>query len=153
MPANYLQEEVFNEVEPIVTGMGFKIVELKVFRSRKQNRLYLVVYRREGVGINDCTAISRNISPRLELIEEFVDPTIEVSTPGIKRVIKSREEFILFEGRGVRILLHNEQEWRGGLIEGATPDALILKKAGKTMEIKFAEIKKARLDYTQEVNK
>jgi len=40
-----LDEQLRNEVEPIVSGMGFSLVELRHNRSRQQNHITLVVYR------------------------------------------------------------------------------------------------------------
>ena len=141
-----LDEQLRNEVEPIVSGMGFSLVELRHNRSRKQNHITLVVYRPEGVGVNDCAAISKNLYPRLELIEGLENLRFQVSSPGLDRVLKSEREYTIFAGRGVRVMLHGQKEWIRGKIEGVQEGVLSLDEDGKMKKIKIADIRKAKLD-------
>jgi ribosome maturation factor RimP len=146
-----LEEKITMQVRPIVDGMGFSLVELRHARSKHQSYISIIVYRPEGVGIEDCAAISRNLYPLLELEEELGDFRLEVSSPGLGRVIKSRQEYEIFRGRGLRILRVGTEEWSGGVIEGLRGDSLVLKERGAVTEIPLAEIRKARLDDGQEV--
>jgi len=141
-----LDEQLRNEVEPIVSGMGFSLVELRHNRSRKQNHITLVVYRPEGVGVNECAAISKNLYPRLELFEELENLRFQVSSPGLDRVLKSEREYAIFAGRGVRVMLHGQKEWIRGKIEGVQEGVLSLDEDGKMKKIKIADIRKAKLD-------
>lgn len=152
MISGYVQQSIVKEVEPIITGMGFALVELKFGRSKNQNHVSITVYRSEGVGIDDCAAISKNLLPRLELIEWLDNLRFEVSSPGVERVIKRREEYKIFIGIGVRILLSGEKDWIKGIIDNVSKEKLFLNQKGRIMEIRFDDIQKARLDYTQEVS-
>ena len=141
-----LDKQLRNEVEPIVSGMGFSLVELRHNRSRQQNHITLVVYRPEGVGVNECAAISKNLHPRLELIEGLENLRFQVSSPGLDRVLKSEREYTIFTGRGVRVMLHGQKEWIRGKIEGVQEGVLSLDEDGKMKKIKIADIRKAKLD-------
>jgi len=134
-----LDEQLRNEVEPIVSGMGFSLVELRHNRSRQQNHITLVVYRPEGVGVNECAAISKNLHPRLELIEGLENLRFQVSSPGLDRVLKSEREYTIFAGRGVRVMLHGQKEWIRGKIEGVQEGVLSLDEDGKMKKIKIAD--------------
>jgi len=141
-----LDEQLHNEVETIVSGMGFSLVELRHNRSTNQNHITLVVYRPEGVGVNDCAAISKNLHPRLELIEGLENLRFQVSSPGLDRVLKSEREYTIFAGRGIRLMLHGQREWIRGKIEGVQEGVLSLDEDGKMKKIKIADIRKAKLD-------
>jgi ribosome maturation factor RimP len=145
-----LLDSVRDEVKPIINGMGFKIVELKLGLSHNLCHISVVVYSRNGVGINDCSAISKNILPRLELIEELDNITLEVTSPGIDRQIKSKEEYYIFKNKGIKLLLDGDSEWTGGLISEMKENKLFLLKGKEIIEIDMDSIKKAKLDYTQE---
>jgi ribosome maturation factor RimP len=138
-------------VTPIVEGMGFALVELRHNRSRRQNHVSVVVYRPQGVGVEDCAAMSRTLYPRLELIEGLEDLRLEVSSPGLDRVIKSFEEFGIFKGRGVRVLRVGCDDFLPGIIVEVTGETLVLRARGETIEIRRADIRKARLDSAEEV--
>lgn len=133
-------------VEPIVAGMGFSLVELRHTRSHRLNHVSVIVYRPEGVGVEDCASLSRTLYPRLELEEDLQDLRLEVSSPGLDRVIKSFEEFAIFQGRGVRVLREGADDYLRGRIEAVRGDTLVLESPGETIEIRRADIRKARLD-------
>jgi ribosome maturation factor RimP len=139
------------EVRPIVAGMGFRLVELRHGQSHKQNHVSITVYRPEGVSVNDCAALSRMLYPRLELIEEMENLRLEVTSPGLDRVIKSPEEYEIFQGRGARVLTRNEGRWLGGTIQGVSDGALRLRGREATLDIPLEDIQKARLDDSEEV--
>lgn len=130
--------------------MGFEVVEVKLGLSHKLSHISIVVYNKNGVGINDCSSISRNILPRLELIEELDNITLEVTSPGIDRQIKSKEEYDIFVGRGIKLLLIDSSEWTGGIISEVKNNKLFLLKEKEIIEIEMNSIKKAKLDYSQE---
>ena len=144
--ATELQEQIRCEVEPIVAGMGFTLVELRHSRSKNQNHVILVVYRSDGVGVNECAAISKNLYPRLELIDGLENLQLQVSSPGLDRILKSEEEYSIFRGRNVKVMLHGETEWIRGKIESVEGGELSLQTGGETRRVKMDEIRKAKLD-------
>ena len=142
------EQLLLNEVEPIVAGLGFQLVELRFGRSTKQTHLSVCIYHPDGVGINDCAVVSRTLKPRLELLEGLDDLRLEVSSPGIDRTLKDRREYDIFTGKGVRLKI--ESDWLGGVLDGTTPDAVILRQGSGRTPVPFKQIKKAKLDYSQE---
>ena len=145
-----MRDTIEAEVAPIVEGMGFSLVELKLGLSHKQARVTVVVYRPQNLGIDDIAKLSRVIRPRLDLIEGLENVTLVVTSPGVDRVIKSRQEFAIFKGRGTRILVEGEADWHCGVIEDADEKTVVLETKNGTEALDIDRIKKARLDYTQE---
>lgn len=141
-------ETVRREVTPIIEGLGFSVVELNIGRSTHQINVAIVIYKPEGVGIEDCAVVSRTLRPRLELLEGSDNMRLEVSSPGLERVIKSRAEYALFTGRGVSVLVSGERQ--EGIIAGVTEDSLLLDCRGERKIINFEQIRKAKLDYKLE---
>ena len=146
MYSEFVSETVRKEVEPILKGMGFGLVELAIARLKGGTRVEIVIHGPSGVGIDDCSQVSRLLFPRLETIEGLSDVSLEVSSPGIERVLKSPEEYPLFQGRGVRILMDGETEWIGGNLEKAENGVLSLRTEGRLAELAYSSIRKARLD-------
>jgi ribosome maturation factor RimP len=149
MYSENVKETVRKEVEPIVKGMGFSLVELTVARLKGATRVGVVIHSPSGVGIDECSEVSRLLFPRLETletIEGLSGVSLEVSSPGIERVMKSSEEYPLFQGRGIMLLMAGETEWIGGVLEKAENGVLALRAGGKLTEFPFSSIRKARLD-------
>ncbi len=146
MYSEFVNETVRKEVEPILKGMGFSLVELAIARLKGGTRVGIVIYGPSGVGVEDCSEVSRLLFPRLETIEGLSDVSLEVSSPGIERALKSPGEYPIFQGRGIRILVEGETEWIGGTLEKAENGVLALRTEGRHAEFAFSSIRKARLD-------
>lgn len=147
----YLDAEIRAAIEPVLSGMGFSLVELSVGRLRGSTHVSVVLYRRDGVGIDECAEASRLLLPRLETLEGLGDVSLEVSSPGIERQIRGPAEYDIFKGRGVRVLAGDEKEWIGGIIDGVEGGTLWLKRGRERKGLAISSIRKARLDYSVEI--
>jgi ribosome maturation factor RimP len=57
-----------------------------------------------GIGIEDCTRVSRQVSPALDVADPiFGSYELEVSTPGIERPVQRAEDFARFAGCEIRL--------------------------------------------------
>lgn len=146
-----LTEEIFGDVEPIIKGMGFDLVELRSMKTKNGAQVYAVVYRSSGVDLDSCSDILKTIRPRIQMIAGNPDVHIEVSSPGMERVLKDKREFGIFLGRGIRVLARDRADWIGGVVAGVSGDGLHLDTGKEKVFLSYADIKKAKLDYTQEV--
>jgi ribosome maturation factor RimP len=142
---------IIQEISPVIEGMGYQLVELKLGRSKKLDDITVVIYKAAGISLDDCTRVSRNILPRLELLDNLENLALKVTSPGITRVFKGINEYRIFIGKGVKVLLADTGEWIGGIIHSVTENILTIIKDDKEMNINFDNIKKAKLDYTEEV--
>ena len=138
-------------IQPLLDGLGFSLVELAVGRLKGSPRVSCVIYRPGGVGINECARASELILPRLQTVEGLADVSLEVSSPGIERALRSPSEYGIFTGRGVRVLAGDATEWLSGVIARADGTTLWLRRGPGTVELAISSIRRARLDYAAEV--
>jgi ribosome maturation factor RimP len=127
------------------------IIEASVSRHRGSVQAKLVVYKKEGVGVADCSRVHRAIEPRLSLAYPDHEIFIEVASPGIDRIIKDASEFAVFIGRGVRCYRTDISDWTAGIVTETSGNRLVLRNASGSVEIPYEAIAKAKLDYSQEV--
>lgn len=151
MYSDELAREVHDAIEPVLSGMGYALVECAIGRRKGSTQVSVVIYRRQGVGVDDCAAVSELLLPRLETMSSLPDVSLEVSSPGIERVIHSPEEYGIFQGRGVRILAGTETEWQSGIIDACEGGTLWLRRGRDRKGFALADIRKARLDYSVEI--
>jgi ribosome maturation factor RimP len=149
--AESLERAVREVVEPLLSGLGFSLVELTIGRLSGSTRVNVVIYRKEGVGVDECAEVSGMLFPRLETIDALADPSLEVSSPGIDRTLKRPSEYEIFRGRGVRILAGNATEWIGGIIDRVEEGTLWLRRGREAHGFAISGIRRARLDYSVEV--
>jgi ribosome maturation factor RimP len=145
--ADRLEEAVRAEIVPVLSAMGYALVELSVGRRKGVSHVVIVLHRREGVGIDQCAEVARALRPRLELVEGLADVTLEVSSPGIERTLKEPAEYGIFLGRGVQVLPAGGGEWIGGVIAGYRDGTLSLDTPNGAREFPAGSIRRARLDY------
>lgn len=151
MYAESLERAVREVAEPLISGLGYSVVDLSIGRLSGSTRVNVVIYRKEGVGVDECAEVSGMLFPRLETIDGLADPSLEVSSPGIDRTVKRSSEYAIFRGRGVRILAGDAAEWKSGIIDRVEEGTLWLRKAGETNGFAISAIRKAQLDYSVEV--
>jgi ribosome maturation factor RimP len=144
------EKNVRETVEPLLAALGFSLVELAVGRRKGSTRVSIVIYRKEGVGVDDCAVVSQAVLPRLETVPDMQDVSLEVSSPGTDRSLRSPAEYAVFAGRGVRILSGDEKEWRRGIIDKVEEGMLWLKEGKEKHGFALAAIRRARLDYSAE---
>jgi len=97
--------EKLNEiVQQVCAELGVELVEFDLFQAGSRKLLRLFIDRDGGVSIDDCTAVSRNLGNRLDLEDLIpVAYTLEVSSPGLDRPLKTDRDFQRNMGRLVRV--------------------------------------------------
>lgn len=135
-------------IEPILNALSISIVELVSRPTKDAFHVRLIIFKPEGISLEDCTQVHKAVFPRLEIELGRRDINIEVSSPGLGRNIKTSDEFPLFTGRNVKVLLQDEREWKTGTIGKASDSGFSLDQDGQNININYTDVVKARLDYT-----
>ena len=137
-------------VEPLLAGMTMELVEIQYRREGFGWVLRFFIDKEGGVTIDDCAKVSREISAYLE-VEDLLDHayTLEVSSPGLERPLKKREDFTRFAGRLARIKLlepmDDGQRLLIGTLRGLEEDAVALVVDGREVMVDMNNIARARL--------
>jgi ribosome maturation factor RimP len=150
-------DPVFDSLETVVRGLGMALLELTVSRHRGSVQVRAALDRRDPagtgspgtagpIGTDDCSRVHRAILPRLELAFPGKDLYVEVSSPGINRLIKDGTEFHLYLGRKVRCYRTDISGWSGGTLLTADSGGITLKEKSGEVSLPYGIIAKARLD-------
>ena len=145
--------KLLEDVESLVNNLGFSVVEINSSTNRNRLKINIIVYSSKGVKIDDCSVIHKTIFPRLEVIYDKFDVYLEVSSPGIERSFKDAREFDVFEGKAVKIMYGESNDWEHGVIVSTENDAVVIKFNENNQIVKFNDIHKCKLDYLKEVHK
>jgi ribosome maturation factor RimP len=105
-----------------------------------------VVYRKGDVSLNDCSAFHRAALPRLDLAFPGQDLYMEVSSPGIDRLIKDGHEFGFYPGHSVRCYRTDTSAWFSGVLAGSDEKGIELETEGGRVRLPYGIIAKARLE-------
>lgn len=134
---------------PVVEDFGCELVELQFRREAPGWVLRLVIDNENGVGIDDCARISREVAHLLE-VEDLIEHaySLEVSSPGLDRPLKSEKDFVRCKGKKAKVVVREPIDGQNqciGLIEDVTRESVTLRTGHGTIEIPFTRMKKARL--------
>lgn len=141
------------EIRSLLEGAGLKLVELSLGRSRGSASARATIYAPGGTGTDECAKAHRLILPLLEAYFG-TEPSVEVMSPGIDRILRNAGEWRVFRGRWVKALLKTDAEeggdWIQGRIEEAGDEGVVLATDTGKRSVRFDELAKARLDSTRE---
>jgi ribosome maturation factor RimP len=133
-------------IQPVLRDHGLELVDLDWRGSRPRGALKLFVDKPGGVRVEDCERVSRELGDILDvagLIDGGYD--LEVSSPGLDRVLRKERELRWAVGRPVRCWIAGGQEFAGRLAE-VQPDRLVLERDGQAVEVPRGALTKARLE-------
>ena len=133
------------DVCSVLEGMGLFLVDFSCKGISTGTYVSCILYKSGGISSEDCARAHRAILPRLEVVLGERDITMEVSSPGIDRNLKHADEFEVFMGKPVRILLQNETEWQSGVIAEASDDAVAITSEKGDIRFPYTDIRKAQL--------
>ncbi len=144
-----LRERLVALVEPLLGQLGYELVDLEYSPSQGRGALRIFIDRPAGVGLDDCERVSREVSARLDVEDPIPAAyTLEVSSPGEDRVLRTRAHFDRFVGSRVFVELAAPREGRRrytGVLQSVTDEGIALEVDRQTVGVPFREIGKARL--------
>ena len=89
---------------PIVEGFGFELVDVEYVKEAGNWYLRGYIDKSGGITVNDCEAVSRIFSDRLDENDFIEDSYImEISSPGLDRPLKKEKDFVRSMGKLVEI--------------------------------------------------
>src|SRR5487761_56054 len=144
-----LRERLIALIEPLVGRLGYELVELEHTAGRSSAVVRLFIDSPEGVGLADCERVSREVSALLDVEDPIPTAyTLEVSSPGLDRVLRTPAHFARFVGARVFVELAAPRDGRRrytGKLLSADQAGIALEVDGQHVPVSFAEIGKARL--------
>jgi ribosome maturation factor RimP len=136
--------------EPVVESMGYELVGVEFLGAGGHGTLRIYIDRDDGVSLDDCAAISHQISGILDVEEPIKQAyDLEVSSPGIDRPLFKLADFERFAGRMAKIKLTVGQLGRKnfkGELQGVADSKLVsIEVDGEIYDLPYADIARANL--------
>lgn len=101
-----IEETVWSYIEPKVNELGLSIYDIDYVKEGTNWYLRVFIDKDEGISIEDCENVSRAIDPLLDELNPIKTAySLEVSSPGIERVIRRDEHFKRYIGEKVEVSL------------------------------------------------
>lgn len=162
-----LREKLIGLTEPLLQQLGYELVDLEYVPGRTHALLRVFidraggmdlaprvdlapgVDRSGGVGLDDCERVSRELSALLDVEDPVpTEYTLEVSSPGFDRVLRTPAHFQRFVGERVRVELLAPRDGRRrytGRLQALNGEGIELMVDGAMVTVPFTQIGRARL--------
>jgi ribosome maturation factor RimP len=149
-----IPEEMRAMIEPIVADHGLELVDIERHQGRPPWTVRVIVDTRAGDGrvpIERCADVSREIAAHLDARDAIpVAYSLEVSSPGLDRVLTREKDFAAACGREIKLEtrapIAGRRRFRGRLL-GYEHGQVRLLVDGVEHQIAFAEVAKAKALY------
>ncbi len=140
-------DDIETLIEKLVTQLDYELVDFELVNGGQILRIY--IDKGDLVTIEDCTKVSNHVNNVLSVETDFDYERLEVSSPGLDRVIKKLKDFDRFKGQQAKIktrfAIENRKNFKGTL-SGIKGESIIIKIQDELLTIDFENIDKARLD-------
>lgn len=143
------KQALYDLLEPVINALGCELVGIEYLPQGRQSVLRVYIDKAEGVTVDDCSAVSYQVSGLLDVEDPIREHyTLEVSSPGLDRLLFKAEHFVRFTGHRAKVRTRLPRDGRRnftGLIIGCDNDTLTMEVDGEPVELPLSEIDKARL--------
>jgi ribosome maturation factor RimP len=146
-------EVVRDVARRVVDDRGFELVEVEVKRDRRGHFVRLYVDKQGGIGLDDLQSVSEEVSAILDAEDPIEGSyTLEVSSPGLDRPLKTEADYRRFVGRLVKISsyepLDGRRHWTGRLqsVEDGVLALVLEKEKHALARIPLAKVAHGRLE-------
>lgn len=158
-------QDLHTLIEKSVSQLGYELVDLEISNRGKLLRVFIdkqnPVDIKDSVNIDDCSLVSNQLGNLLAVENDIDYDRLEVSSPGMDRVLKKEADFIRFIGERATVKLRvpvielvvsakgkEEKVTKKnflGLIRGMEAGELLLECEGAINKIALTNIDKSRL--------
>jgi ribosome maturation factor RimP len=149
-----MRDALMRLLEPPIEALGFELVEIEFAREGRGGVLRIFIDCRAensgiGVTVDDCARVSHAVSQVLESQDPIKGHyTLEVSSPGFDRILRTRGHFERFVGERIFAELKVAVDGRRryvGVLKAIAEDAIVMEVDGKAYSLPLERIQKARL--------
>ena len=144
-----LRDTLLGLLQPVIEGLGYEVWELEYQPGRGNALLRIYLDAEGGISVEDCERASRAVSEVLDSTDPVPgNYTLEVSSPGLERPLRTARHFAPFVGQLVFVeMVHVVDERRRfkGTLTAAGPDSIEVEVEGRRHVLPLAGIRKAHL--------
>jgi len=148
------QDKLTQLLSPIIEDLGYRFWGLE-YQVRKVDALLRIYIDKDigdetGINVDDCATVSHEVSGILDVEEPItMGYILEVSSPGMDRILFSAQQFSEFIGENVKIKLNHMVDGRRkikGQISSVEGEQITIRSDDDKITIEFDKIMRARIN-------
>tara|TARA_R100001143_G_scaffold49057_1_gene44069 strand:- start:846 stop:1433 length:588 start_codon:yes stop_codon:yes gene_type:complete len=144
-------DKITQLLEPTVQALGLELWGVEFLVRGRSSLLRIYIDSPEGVTIDDCESVSRQVSAVLDVEDPIPgEYTLEVSSPGLDRPLFTLKQYQEFLGEVISLRLRGPINGRRkfkGLLQHAEAGNITMIVDNEPVEIPFDQIDKANIAF------
>jgi len=137
-------------LEPLLYEKNLELFDIEFKGLGSKGILRVFIDKEQGVTVNDCAQISRELGRLLEVHDVIPGSyTLEISSPGLTRALKKPSDYLRYKGKTVKIKtledIEDRKVFKGKLLD-FVDETVSLQTDGVNYLIPYKNIEKANLE-------
>lgn len=149
-----IEEKVEQLLKDKVSELGYELYDVEYAKEGKQYFLRVFIDKEEGIDINDCEKVNNGIMELLDKADYIKEAYfLEVSSPGIERVLRKNKHLQANIGTEVEISLFKSFEGKKrleGILGSYNENEIIIIKDKEKITIERKDISLIKTKYNWE---
>ncbi len=138
-------------LQPAIEALELELWGIEYLTKGRSALLRVYIDNENGVTIDDCEKVSRQISAILDVEDPIAgEYTLEVSSPGLDRPLFTAEQYTAYVGEIINVRLSSPIDGRRkfkGVLNSADPQKIVMTVDNQPVEILFSQIEKANVAF------
>ena len=134
-----IEERVENLLEKTINDLGYTLYDVEYAKEAKNYFLRIFIDKADGIDLKDCEKVNNAITELLDEADYIKDMYfLEVSSPGIERVLRKDKHLKQYIGEEIEVSLFksiNGNKQMQGILESFDSENIALKYNNETIEI------------------
>lgn len=144
------QDKLSELLSPIVEDLGYRFWGLEYQVRKADALLRIYIDSPNGISVDDCATVSHEVAGILD-VEEPISMAyiLEVSSPGMDRILFSAQQFSEFVEQQVKVKLNQMVDGRRkikGVIASVDGEQITIQSDDEQITIAFDQIMRARIN-------
>ena len=145
-----MEERIQRLLETTIGSLGYELLGVEYLSQGKHSRLRIYIDGPDGIGVDDCTKVSHQVSGILDVEDPIKGEfALEVSSPGLDRPLFKPEHYKQYIGRQVklrsRLPVDGQRNFKGKITAVEQDELYIVVENGDELKIACHEIEQANL--------
>ncbi|MCX2983047.1 ribosome maturation factor RimP [Halieaceae bacterium IMCC14734] len=142
-------EQIQALLEPSIAALGFELWGLEYLSQGRHTTLRVYIDGENGINVADCAEVSRQVSSILDVEDPITgEYTLEVSSPGVDRLLFQLDQYTGYIGEWIEIRLRAPFEGRRkfkGTLKGIEGEEIVVQVDNHEFLLPFTSIDKAQV--------
>lgn len=144
MANNNIETKIQDLLEKIIEDLGYNLYDVEYVKEGKDYILRITIDNEAGINIQDCEKVNNGINDILDEADIIKDQYyLEVSSPGLERVLKKEAHFLSQIGKKVNVNLFKPQDKKKefqGILKEYNSSSIVIETEENEIEFNLKDV-------------